>query len=390
MSGSARPPLTSLTSVAPASTAWRGDLRAHRVDGHHDVRRRRAPRRPGGRGAAPPATLGRSAPGRVDSPPTSTRSAPSAASARPCATAAAGSNQSPPSENESGVTLTTPMTHRPADGRGADRCGGRAGLAGHRPPPSTQAHRLGSGRGVAQLAADRGGDGAGAGLADAAHRHAQVLALDDDDDALRGCSCCIERVGDLGGQALLDLRAAREHVDQAGELGQAGDAAVPGGDVADVRDPVERHEVVLAGAVDLDVAHQDHLVVVDRRTWSAARRQASWSRPGERSPRRPGPPGRACRADPRGRGPRRRRCSSSRTAASARSWSTAIGVSSPRRGRPGRRPEPRSPGSGAPRRPAGWRPPRAAWSICSSSSSPLASCGVWPLEPFWPLDPFWP
>ena len=29
-------------------------------------------------------------------------------------------------------------------------------------------------------------------------------------------------------------------------------------------DPVERDEVVLAGAVELDVAHHDHLVVVDR------------------------------------------------------------------------------------------------------------------------------
>jgi hypothetical protein len=35
------------------------------------------------------------------------------------------------------------------------------------------------------------------------------------------------------------------------------------GDVADVGDPVEGHEVVLTGGVDLDVAHDDHLVVVD-------------------------------------------------------------------------------------------------------------------------------
>ena len=48
-----------------------------------------------------------------------------------------------------------------------------------------QPHRLGAGGRVAQLAADGRGDGPRAGLADAAHRHAQVLALDDDDDPAR-------------------------------------------------------------------------------------------------------------------------------------------------------------------------------------------------------------
>ena len=49
------------------------------------------------------------APGRVDSPPTSSTSAPSNASRRPWFTAASRSRNAPPSENESGVTLTTPM-----------------------------------------------------------------------------------------------------------------------------------------------------------------------------------------------------------------------------------------------------------------------------------------
>src|SRR3954451_12496379 len=59
-----------------------------------------------------------SAPGRVDSPPTSSISAPSAASSSPCLTAASASRNSPPSENESGVTLTTPITvgHAPSMG----------------------------------------------------------------------------------------------------------------------------------------------------------------------------------------------------------------------------------------------------------------------------------
>ncbi len=47
--------------------------------------------------------------GRVDSPPTSRMLAPSSASRRPWAIAASRSNHSPPSENESGVTLTMPM-----------------------------------------------------------------------------------------------------------------------------------------------------------------------------------------------------------------------------------------------------------------------------------------
>src|SRR4249919_1454093 len=51
-----------------------------------------------------------SAPGRVDSPPTSRITAPSLTSCSPCAIAASGSRKSPPSENESGVTLTTPMS----------------------------------------------------------------------------------------------------------------------------------------------------------------------------------------------------------------------------------------------------------------------------------------
>ena len=50
------------------------------------------------------------APGRVDSPPTSIRSAPSLAISPACATAAAGSRNAPPSENESGVMFSTPIT----------------------------------------------------------------------------------------------------------------------------------------------------------------------------------------------------------------------------------------------------------------------------------------
>ena len=52
----------------------------------------------------------RGAPGRVDSPPTSMMSAPAWISARPRAIASSAATYLPPSENESGVTLTTPIT----------------------------------------------------------------------------------------------------------------------------------------------------------------------------------------------------------------------------------------------------------------------------------------
>ena len=76
----------------------------------------------------------RCAPGRVDSPPTSTMSAPCvgqlAGRARP---RRPGSSHRPPSENESGVTLTTPMTRqRP----------GRAGGGPARVRPRRRRHRV--------------------------------------------------------------------------------------------------------------------------------------------------------------------------------------------------------------------------------------------------------
>jgi len=64
-----------------------------------------------------------SAPGRVDSPPTSMMSAPSSINARARATAASARSASPPSEKLSGVTLTTPISRglsrpRPANVNG--------------------------------------------------------------------------------------------------------------------------------------------------------------------------------------------------------------------------------------------------------------------------------
>jgi hypothetical protein len=57
----------------------------------------------------------------------------------------------------------------------------------------------------------------------------------------------------------LDLKVSGEELDDPRELGQAQDAF--GGDVADMRDAMERHEVVLAQRMERDVAGEDELVV---------------------------------------------------------------------------------------------------------------------------------
>ena len=76
----------------------------------------------------------------------------------------------------------------------------------------------------------------------------------------RGCSTSSIAVGDLLGEPLLHLQAAREHLDDARQLGQPDDAAVR--DVRDVRLAEERQHVVLAQRVELDVAHHHHVLVL--------------------------------------------------------------------------------------------------------------------------------
>src|SRR5215213_1067497 len=67
---------------------------------------------------------------------------------------------------------------------------------------------------VAHRALERGGHRAGARLLDAAQRHAEVLGLEDDADALRA-QVLVEPARHLGGQPLLDLQRAREQLDDA-------------------------------------------------------------------------------------------------------------------------------------------------------------------------------
>ena len=109
IAGSPRSAVTSLTMLAPASSAAAATAA---FDVSIDSRAP-APASPSSTGTtrrSSSASLTGSAPGRVDSPPMSRIAAPCATSARPWAIAASGSSHSPPSENESGVTLTTPMT----------------------------------------------------------------------------------------------------------------------------------------------------------------------------------------------------------------------------------------------------------------------------------------
>ncbi len=109
IAGSARPPLTSLTSTAPAATAASA-TEARMVSTDTTTPSAARPRTTGTTRRSSSSSGTREAPGRVDSPPTSTRSAPSAARSRPRLTATSVSNHRPPSENESGVTFTTPIT----------------------------------------------------------------------------------------------------------------------------------------------------------------------------------------------------------------------------------------------------------------------------------------
>ena len=69
------------------------------------------------------------------------------------------------------------------------------------------------------------------------------------------------RLGDLVGQALLNLQAAREDVDQPRDLAQAEHPALR--DVGDVALAEERQQVMLAETVEVDVPDDHHLVIID-------------------------------------------------------------------------------------------------------------------------------
>ena len=120
----------------------------------------------------------------------------------------------------------------------------------------------------------------------------------------RGSRVLLHGIGDLDGELLLHLGPAAVALDEAGDLREAGDPAVVAGDVGDVRLPAEGDEVVLAHALQRDVAHHDHLVVArlegDGEVLGGVVVEAR-----RRSRRTCGRPAPACRRGRHGRGPRR-------------------------------------------------------------------------------------
>jgi hypothetical protein len=125
-----------------------------------------------------------------------------------------------------------------------------------------------------------------------------VLGLDGDADAVL-LQSLLDPVGDLRRQAFLYLQVTREAVDDPTELGEADDPL--GRQVGDVRDAVERQQVMSAQRLEGDVPDQDELVVAlpIRKGSGAERAPASAAR------HRPGQPFAASGAGGRNQ-PRRR------------------------------------------------------------------------------------
>src|SRR4051812_15868387 len=103
---------------------------------------------------------------------------------------------------------------------------------------------------VADEPVQRRGDRAGAGLLHPAQRHAEVLGLEHDADALR-LELIAQPSGDLCRQSLLHLQVAREQLDDPRKLRQPDDAVAR--QVADVRDADERQQMVLAQRMERDL-----------------------------------------------------------------------------------------------------------------------------------------
>ena len=85
-----------------------------------------------------------------------------------------------------------------------------------------------------------------------------MARVDDHCDAV-GAECFVDGIRDLRGQFFLDLQALAEDVDDAHKFRQSHHAAV--WDVCDMRFAHERHHVMLAVAVNLDVLEEDEFVV---------------------------------------------------------------------------------------------------------------------------------
>src|SRR6266850_4535775 len=97
-------------------------------------------------------------------------------------------------------------------------------------------------------------------LFNAAHLHTQVACFDDHTHTL-GTNFFLNGLCDLAGHALLNLQPASEHVYQAGDFAQSEHTLVR--QVSDMGLAEEREQVVFAEAEELNIFHDDHLVVGD-------------------------------------------------------------------------------------------------------------------------------
>src|SRR5579864_2835498 len=96
----------------------------------------------------------------------------------------------------------------------------------------------------------------------AAHHHAKISRLDHDTDTLR-LNDLLDGFGNLSRQALLNLQAAGENLDEARNFAQPDNLTIRY--VGDVHLAEERQHVMLTEAEDLDVFHNHHLVISDRK-----------------------------------------------------------------------------------------------------------------------------
>jgi len=107
-------------------------------------------------------------------------------------------------------------------------------------------------------AAEGAGDHGTAGFSDAADGHAGVYGFDDAGGA-DGVEFFHESVGDLGGEAFLNLWPAGVAVDEAGEFAQTDD--FPIGKIGNMGPAGEGKEVMFAEGMELDIAKEDDFVV---------------------------------------------------------------------------------------------------------------------------------
>ena len=98
-------------------------------------------------------------------------------------------------------------------------------------------------------------------LLDATRFHAQVTRSDDNANTLR-LQVFLEGIGDLIGQAFLNLQATGEGIDHTRQLAQSDDLAVR--NISNGRRAEERGHVVLAMRIERNVLDDHHLVATIR------------------------------------------------------------------------------------------------------------------------------